>query len=541
MIFSRVIFWREGMPLEPHHFQMMEILGRSEREAALQGLFSWPWGFASLSFDGDALEEGVLEIAEMDLALPGGIRLSVPGNAAVAPARIPPPGGGEAGGGEAPGPGAGTGEGDAGDGTVTACIAVPLFSHVGPNVRDRPWEVSGEEAAGLREAEACQEGEPPRRPRGGEAEAAGAAPSGSGRGRAGEGFPAVGRGEGSRSPGGGPQAVQEGPPEVGTLMASRTEPSPVTDMLAGGHISWLDTLAYRPGLVFGGRDADVRGSAVVPVARLRRGGRGFVLVPFAPPAVKLYPDGLLRDTALEVLELLRAKARELEDCKLPASRGGERGAPADPRGRALSVALGTVLRHAARLHHLLGAPSTHPCTVHAALSELASELGLFSAGGAPPPAAWDHADPGPAYLEARARISGLLEALSPGPALNLMFRRAGDRFECDLPALPEGETGFWLAVRTDLRSEQAKLAVPGGARLASPSRMAGLVAAGLPGVGLTPVRDAPGGLHRRPDTVHFAVRTGDPLWEEALAEKRLEVRWDGAPARVQLMLVAVRS
>ncbi|MDR1037798.1 MAG: type VI secretion system baseplate subunit TssK [Deltaproteobacteria bacterium] len=737
MIHTRMIFWREGSGLEPHHFQLMEILARSEREAAASGLSPWPWGFASLSFDKDALERGVLEIREMDLALPGGMRLTVPGNAVIAPVRIPEPerpggnagrGPGSAGdpsgtelsGGGGPvvtGPGTGTepsgtelsgeggdsgvtglgtgtelsGEGDPGvtgpesggelsgeggpvvtgpesggelsgfslsvwggdsgvtgpesgeelsgtelsgeggdpgvtdsrsgtepygtepcgtehswtelsggapgtvrddarvpgagravdgaeDGTVTAWIAAPLFSHVGPNAWETPFEISGERAARLRAAEAALGGEPLRYPRYRELAEAGlrgragdgprdareddplalaaalqvppALPgdfpsSGTEPGEAGRGWPGPDRRTwgGAAGPGRqGGEVPSGGYGERGArLMTGYREPRPVADMLAGQGQAWVNTLAYTPGLVAGRPGLDERGCVMLPVARLRRDARGWVRVPFAPPAVKLFQDGFLRETALDVLELLRAKARELEEFKLPASRGRAGPGAADPAGRALAVALGIVLRHIARLHQMLAAPSAHPYSVFAEICELVSELGLFSRGGGHAPPAWDHADPGPAYLAARAAVSGLLEEVSPGPELNLMFRRDGGSFVCEIPRLADGVFGFWLAARTGLAAEDAKAALSAGARLAPPARTGELLAAGLPGVGLTPVREAPAGLHRRQDTVYFQIRTRDPLWEEALSGGRLEVSWEGAPAEAQLMLVGVRS
>jgi type VI secretion system protein ImpJ len=319
------------------------------------------------------------------------------------------------------------------------------------------------------------------------------------------------------------------------------ETCPVHDMHDGGGRARLDTLAYTPRLAFGPREADARGLFLVPVARIARAGEGARLAPFAPPAVRLYKDGLLRSAALEVLELLRAKGRELEEYKLSAQRSRERGGGREPSERALAVALGVALRHIARLHHLLNAPSAHPHQVYSAMSELASELGIFAQRGTGFSfRGWDQWDPGPAFLEMREAVARLLEEVSPGPNLSLVLRREGAKFECALPPLPEGELGFWIAARTQMHADEAKLAVPAGARLASPGRMAELVATGLPGVGLTPVRDAPAGLPRRADTVYFAVRDKDPMWEEAVREGRLELRWPDAPAKAQLTLVAVR-
>ncbi|MDR2611857.1 MAG: type VI secretion system baseplate subunit TssK [Deltaproteobacteria bacterium] len=497
MIRSPIIFWKEGRPLEPHHFQILEHGRHALRDWVMGSLFPWPWGFTSLSLDDEALGEGVLAVREMGLALPGGFRLTVPGNADVPPALIPP-------------------EAWDGEGRLTAFLAVPLFSSVGANASAAPWEISGARDAAARAAEAGRGGEPVRFLRGG--------------GPGGEGpRPA----EGTAAPAGRWHA----PP--GRLLAAAPEPSPVPDMLTGAGVAWVDTMGYAAEIMFGPESADARGRAMLPIARLRRADGRVSRTPFAPPSLRLYPDSPLRDAALDVLELLRAKGRELEEYKLSPSR--ERtGAPVPGEG-AFAVALGIVLRHIARLHHLLGGSAAHPGAVQAALSELASELAIFTPDWRPPPIPpYDHADPAPSFLAARAAVAGLLESVNPGPDLTLVFRREGASFTCDLPRLPEGALGFWLAVRSGLNADEIKASVSLMARVATPERLATIVPMGLPGVGLVPVREGPAGMLRRADTVFFEIRRQDPLWEEALLACKVGVRWDEAPDKAQLMLVAER-
>jgi type VI secretion system protein ImpJ len=311
-------------------------------------------------------------------------------------------------------------------------------------------------------------------------------------------------------------------------------------MQADGPVAWVDTLTYSGEIMFGPRDADARGRLLIPVARFRKEGGRLARLPFAPPALRLYPEGGLRETVMDVLELLRAKGRELEDYKL--SLGRDRGPASDSRERALAAALGIVVRHVARLNGLLNASCAHPCAAYAALSELASELSPFGPEGAGTALApYDHGDPGPCFLAARDSVARSLEALSPGPELSLPFRRDGESFSCEIPPGSDPALSFFIAARSEARAEEFKQSMPLKARLASPARLAELVAWGLPGVGLTPVREAPAGLPRRPDAAYFSVRKQDPLWEEAFASGRIEIRWSGAPEKVQLLLVGVRQ
>jgi type VI secretion system protein ImpJ len=310
-------------------------------------------------------------------------------------------------------------------------------------------------------------------------------------------------------------------------------------MLEGGRTAWLETLKFCPELAFGSGDEEPRGLALVPVARLVKTASGYAKVPFAPPTLRLYPDSPLRGSALGILELLRVKSRELEEYKL--STGRDKGSDPGPCGRALAIALGIVLRHIARLHSLLSASSCHPWEVFSAASELASELGLFARAKAPDLRRYDHADPEPSFRRLRAEIAGLLEAVSLGPEVTLTFIRKGDAFSLKFPKLPEGDLCFWLSARTGLNPEEAREKVALQACMASPERLRIISLMGLPGVGLTPVRDAPAGLPKRADTVYFAVRMQDPLWDEALRTGALELNWKDAPEKTRLSLVAART
>ncbi|MDR1041857.1 MAG: type VI secretion system baseplate subunit TssK [Deltaproteobacteria bacterium] len=463
MIYNRPIFWQQGTFLEPQHFQLLEYQRRADLSFILEALHPWPWGFSTLKLNEDALASFTLEVMEMDLWLPGGFRLTVPGNAQVPASSFRKAWANP-------------------DELLDVYLAARDFSPEAANV-ELPQ---------------------PERP-----EAAGPA---------------------SRK------------------LYSPAPPESVPDLLGGGPSAQVDTLLYNACLLFGAEAQGAKGMTVLPIARLARQGEKVRRTPFAPASLRLYADSPLREFASDVLELLKAKGRELEEYKMTPAQSRLESLASN--SLALVSAMGIVLRHTARLHCLLASPAAHPYAAFSAIRELAAELTVFAPGisalgepltgegGAPVP--YDHKDPLPSFKETISLVARLLDTMTPGPDIHAVFQRDGRNFTVTLPPLPEGGCIFWVAARTDLPSEEAKASVSGFAKLASPDRARNLISYNLPGVTLTPLREAPVGLPRRPDTVYFAVRQKDPLWEEAIRAGKLLLFWDDAPAKAELTLVGSR-
>jgi type VI secretion system protein ImpJ len=463
MIYDRPIFWQQGTFLEPQHFQLMEYQRRAELSFILEALHPWPWGFSAMRLNEDALASFTLEVVEMDLWLPGGHRLVVPGNARVPAASFRKAWANP-------------------DELLEVFLAAPEFSPDGANVE---------------------------LPRPGRAPAAGAS---------------------------------------ARRLYSPAPSEPVPDLMAEGPAARVETLLYNAFLMFGAEARDASGVTLIPIARLVRQGENVRRSPFAPAAVRLYADSPLREAAEGVLELLKAKGRELEEYKITPAQSRLESLASN--SLALVSALGIVLRHTARLHFLLEGPAAHPYAVFSALRELAAELTIFAPGvtalGEPldgqgaalPP--YDHRDPLPSFRETHAFVGRLLDTMTPGPDIYVAFQRDGGSFTATLPPLPEGGCVFWISARTGLPPEEAKASLSAYAKLASPERARSLVSYNLPGVTLAPLREAPVGLPKRPDTAYFAVRQKDQLWEEAVRSGKLLLFWDSAPEAAELALVGAR-
>jgi type VI secretion system protein ImpJ len=349
------------------------------------------------------------------------------------------------------------------------------------------------------------------------------------------------------NPEAGPDA---GGPFKRRLFNARPDPESVPDLLGDGPDSRVDLLHYNAFILFGQETAQPPdGVMLAPMARLQRDGEKVMpRADYAPPAIRLYPDNPARQLAKDVLEILIAKARQLEEYKLtPSQTRAESGGGA----LALITVLGIVCRFIARLHHLLAPPSVHPYAAFSALRELAAELTIFApgltalgaslSGQGPGLRPYDHLDPYPAFLDTKIMIARLLDSVSLGPEMTVIFRRGGREFTADLPATLTPAFTCWLSVRSPLPPEDLVQSLTALGKLGSPERVGSLITLNLPGVALTPLAIPPLGLPRSPDTVHFAIRQSDPMWEEALKARRLVLFWDRAPEGTVATLSGNRS
>jgi type VI secretion system protein ImpJ len=250
----------------------------------------------------------------------------------------------------------------------------------------------------------------------------------------------------------------------------------------------------------------------------------------------------------DVFELARAKGRQLEEYKV--SPGQTRLQAGGSVSVSLIMTLAIVSRHISRLNHLLTGPALHPYQAFGALRELVAELSIFAPGisalGEPlngpgkalPP--YHHLDRYPGFIETRHLAARLLDSINPGPELILPFRREEKHFYLDFPSWLDMGFICWVSLHAEGDLSQARDDLVSYGKLSSPARLESIVNYNLPGIALNPLRDAPVGLPRRPDTAYFAIRREDPLWEEAIKSGHLSLFWDNAPENCGLTLTGNR-
>ncbi|MDR3203630.1 MAG: type VI secretion system baseplate subunit TssK [Deltaproteobacteria bacterium] len=319
---------------------------------------------------------------------------------------------------------------------------------------------------------------------------------------------------------------------------SALEPELIPDLYADGPESRVDTLTFNSYLLFG-REVEKTLEAVffIPLALLQKEGEKVAISRhYAPPSLTLYPSNPLLRIGNEVIELLKAKARQLEQYKTSFSQANQ-----ENHGGALMLltVMGAVSRFLARLHNLLFPQSVHPHALFSVLRELAAELTVFAPGlsplgenltdGGSSLKNYDHLDPYPAFQETKFLIARLLDAVSPGPEMTLTFKREGRSFTLFLPSTFSPNYVCWLSIRSSLDSEALQRSLSTFAKLASPARSENLISFNLPGIALRFLPSPPLGLPRSPETFYFSPNQNDPMWDEAIKNRSLCLFWDQAP------------
>jgi type VI secretion system protein ImpJ len=467
MTYQRPIFWQEGTFLEPQHFQLLEMQRRGDLSFLAGRLNPYAWGVTKLEINEDPLLNFVFELISLDLWLPDGRRLLFPENL-MAPSRsfrkawLNP------------------------DEPLLAALAVPHFSHRGPNVNKAEGGEKTSEAALSR-----------------------------------------------------------------NLYNAAAEPEMIPDILGDGPDGRIETLYYNAHLLFGEEtQAPNEGMDIIPLAHvIREGEKVSLLSGYVPPSLTLYPGNPLYEIMTDVLEIMRAKNRQLEEYKVSPNQNSQDSQAGG--SHAFLVFLSILCRYIPRFHLLLAAPVLSPWTAFMALRELAGELTIFAPGLSPlgesergsgePLLPYDHLDPFPAFAETKAMITRLLDAVSIGPEMNLIFQKEGHLFSLEMPAWLDANFICWLAVRSELPKEEMGRSVANYGKLAPPNKIETLIAYTLPGITLTPLATAPAGLPRREDTVYFNLRLSDPMWEEALKTRRLSFFWDSAPETGFVSLISNRA
>ncbi|MDR2162160.1 MAG: type VI secretion system baseplate subunit TssK [Desulfovibrio sp.] len=80
---DKPIFWEQGLFLQPQHLQLEQRFHSSAREFLSSSVHPYLCGISRLRINEDALAGGICEVTELTLLLPGGERITFPGNASL--------------------------------------------------------------------------------------------------------------------------------------------------------------------------------------------------------------------------------------------------------------------------------------------------------------------------------------------------------------------------------------------------------------------------------------------------------------------------
>lgn len=272
-------------------------------------------------------------------------------------------------------------------------------------------------------------------------------------------------------------------------------------------------------------DAGTESYVQMPLVQLRMNGTGGYEVDpgFIPPCLTIRASDMLSMMLRRLLEMLQAKAAALY---------GYHREPSEHviEFRAGDIAsfwlLHTVNGSYAGLRHLYQHPDLHPERLFQSLLTLAGGLMTFSRSHslADLPA-YEHGNPGPAFLRLDRIIRDLLETVISSRYLTIPLAETKPSFfvgRLDSEKLVES-AAFYLGVSADMPPQRLVEAVPQKLKLGSPDDVDKLVLSAMSGVRLMAAPQVPAAIPVRPGCYYFSVEPGGALYERMLQARSIAI------------------
>ncbi|HBG06209.1 MAG: type VI secretion system-associated protein [Geobacteraceae bacterium GWC2_58_44] len=332
-----------------------------------------------------------------------------------------------------------------------------------------------------------------------------------------------------------------------TRFVTTTEHEEVNDLHAGGAVSPVNRLHYALKICWESEQDQLGEYELIPLAQLERVGAEIRLSEeYIPPCLCFSASPSLQRLISEIRDQVTARGYQLEEHK---RKRGIHTAEFGSRDMVYFLALRSVNRYLPLLFHYTGTERIHPWHIYGILRQLIGELTGFSErigvlgelqDGRKLLPEYDHRNLWSCFSAAQNLISRLLDEITAGPEYVIGLAYDGTFYGADLkPAIFEGRNRFYLAVKTEEDPKNVLRALEEMAKLSTPEHLKLLVSRSLPGIGLQYLQIPPQELPRRANTVYFAIDHHDDQWSAVAKNHSLALYWNGAPADIEIELMAV--
>jgi type VI secretion system protein ImpJ len=281
----------------------------------------------------------------------------------------------------------------------------------------------------------------------------------------------------------------------------------------------------RKNLVLQSQSQLSKTSASIPLARIRRDGRGgFLADPaFIPPN--------LRIGASEALILVLQRIVEAIESKLSTvNRGKKTPGQFEAGTSALDVSnywfLHAMCSALPMLRNHLSEKRSHPEDVYHDLIRFAGSLCTFSVESNPSDLpAYSHTDLSTVFLALEAHIRHHLDIVVPSNAITLDFQKSEPYiFTAKLIDERSVRNSRWIfGIRSDIGESNLLRLVPKRAKVCSAEGVPKLVTRALPGLELTHLPVPPSALPARVDMHYFSISLEGPCWQHILQTKAVGI------------------
>ncbi|WP_342118056.1 type VI secretion system baseplate subunit TssK [Pseudoduganella sp. OTU4001] len=281
----------------------------------------------------------------------------------------------------------------------------------------------------------------------------------------------------------------------------------------------------------------------LPLLRLRRVVSGsFEPDPaFMPPSLSINATPRLRLLLDQLMDALQAKANALQGHMREPSRNVIEFRSGDVSSFWL---LHTVSTAAATLLHLLRQPALHPERLYQAMLGLAGGLMTYSRqvhlGNLP---AYDHAAPGPSFLQLDAVIRDLLDTVISARYFSIALHEEKPGYhtgKLDSGKIGAGAT-LYLAIAAAMPALELVDAVPLRVKAGAPDDVEQCVLSAMPGVKLLHAAQVPSAIPVRPDTFYFALENRGVLYEQMLKAQSISIYVPAGIKELRLELLVVTA
>jgi type VI secretion system protein ImpJ len=274
-------------------------------------------------------------------------------------------------------------------------------------------------------------------------------------------------------------------------------------------------------------DSDPREQFVsLPLVRLRRNSLGgFELdSSFFPPALAIDAIPPLVAMLRHLLDMLQAKCAALYGYHREPSKHIIEFRSGDIASFWL---LHTASSAFAELSHFLNHAKLHPEHLYQALLRLTGGLLTFSKSySLDDLPAYDHVQPGPAFLKIDRMIRDLVETVISTRFVTIHLTEVKPSFHLgrlESEKLLLQGTAFYLSVAADMPPAELVETVPRRFKLGAPDDVEKIVLSALSGIHLLSAPQVPAAIPVRPSTYYFSIEPHGPLYERMLQAQSIMI------------------
>jgi type VI secretion system protein ImpJ len=259
-------------------------------------------------------------------------------------------------------------------------------------------------------------------------------------------------------------------------------------------------------------DADTAGLITVPLARVKRDGRGGFVYDheYIPPCLQIGASERLQQLLQRLVDILEARSDAL---------GGAR-AGGQPDGSSRREIATFWLLHAIHSalgplrHHLL-VRHTRPEQLYTELARLAGALCTFALESHPRMLpAYDHERLGECFGALEQHIRAHLELIDPTSCATIPLQHTAAHMHTGTVTDPRcfGRSRWILGVRAGRGPREVIVGVPRLVKVCFAAAFPKLVERAIAGLTLTHIAVPPAAIDPRPDTQYFAIAQEGPCW-----------------------------